>query len=53
MPSTDVIARVLIRARRIFEDQRGTVFVEYSSLLLLVAIAALAILSDVAGSSPN
>ena len=41
-----VIAR---RARRLLGDQRGTVFVEYSSLLLLLAIAAVALLSDGGG----
>jgi Flp pilus assembly pilin Flp len=30
---------------RLFADQRGTVFVRYSSIALLVAIAAIAVLS--------
>lgn len=34
-------------ARRIASDQRGTVFVKYSSLALLIAIAAIALLSHV------
>ncbi|HZP98955.1 MAG TPA: hypothetical protein VFB13_05410 [Reyranella sp.] len=46
----NVIAR---RTRRFLADQRGTVFVEYSSLVLLVAIAAIALLGHVGGSASN
>jgi hypothetical protein len=34
-------------------DQRGTVFVRYSSLALLIAIAAIAVLSRTTGHIPN
>jgi Flp pilus assembly pilin Flp len=38
---------------RLAADQRGAMFVEYSSLLLLIAIAALAVLADHGGFVPN
>ena len=45
-----MLAFLARKARRVFADQRGTVFVEYSSLVLLIAIAALALLSHFAGA---
>ena len=38
--------------RRLFTARRGTVFVAYSSFMLLVAIAAIALLTQVRGG-PN
>jgi Flp pilus assembly pilin Flp len=38
---------------RLAADQRGAMYVEYSSLLLLVAIAALAVLANHGGFVPN
>ena len=43
-----MLRRIAQRARTILADQRGAVFVEYSSLVLLIAIAALALLTHVA-----
>jgi Flp pilus assembly pilin Flp len=43
----EVLAR---KTRLFFADQRGTVFVEYSSLVLLIAIAAIALLSHIDGT---
>jgi len=34
-------------------DQRGTVFVEYSSLALLIAIAAITVLGEASGHFTN
>lgn len=48
-----MLAALVHRARRLLGDQRGTVFVEYSSLLLLLAIAAVALLSDGGGFIPR
>jgi Flp pilus assembly pilin Flp len=45
-----VLAR---RLRRFVCDQRGTVFIEYSSLVLLVAIAAIAVISHIGAGSSN
>jgi hypothetical protein len=39
------------RAQRMANSNRGTVFVEYSSLVLLIAIAAIALLAHVATPS--
>ena len=39
--------------QRLMADQRGAMFVEYSSLLLLVAIAAVAVLADHGGFVPK
>ncbi len=41
------------RVRRLVTDQRGTFFVGYSSLVLLVAIAALAVITHAANFTPN
>jgi Flp pilus assembly pilin Flp len=41
----------LSRTRRLLADQRGAVFVEYSSLALLVAIGAVALLSQWGGKT--
>jgi Flp pilus assembly pilin Flp len=38
---------------RLLADRRGIVFVHYSSIVLLVAIAAIALLSGAAGHFPN
>lgn len=40
---------LLLRARRLLTDRRGTMFVEYSSLTLLLAMAAVMILADLPG----
>jgi Flp pilus assembly pilin Flp len=37
------LSSAIARVRRLLADRRGTVFVEYSSLVLLIAIAALAL----------
>jgi Flp pilus assembly pilin Flp len=39
--------------QRLVADQRGAMFVEYSSLLLLFAIAAIAVLTDHGGFVPK
>ena len=39
--------------QRLAADQRGAMFVEYSSLLLLFAIAAIAVLTDHGGYIPK
>ena len=41
---------LLIRIRRLLADQRGSFFVEYSSLALLIAIAAVAFFSQLGGA---
>ena len=38
------------RIRKLFKDQRGTFLVEYSSFALLIAIAALALVTHVTGA---
>ena len=45
--------RLLEHANRLIADQRGTFLVGYSSLVLLVAIAALALLGNAAGALPH
>ncbi len=40
-----MISRLIKRAGKFTSDQRGTFFVGYSSLVLLVAIAALALVT--------
>jgi len=45
--------RVIAYARRLIADRRGAMYVEYTSLLLLVAIAAIAVLANHGGSAPN
>ncbi len=42
---------MIARIRHLLADRRGTVFVEYSSLVLLIAIAAIAVLTEVHGGS--
>jgi Flp pilus assembly pilin Flp len=46
------MSRIIAYARRLFADRRGTMYVEYTSLLLLVAIAAIAVLAN-HGGVPN
>jgi len=41
--------RFASRILKLFEDQRGSFLVEYSSFALLIAIAALALLTHVTG----
>ena len=40
------MSAVLARMRRLLADERGAMYVEYSSLTLLVALAAVAVLSN-------
>jgi Flp pilus assembly pilin Flp len=41
-------------SRQLFTDQRGTVFVEYTSLVLLITLFALTVLSQFGGGpAPN
>jgi Flp pilus assembly pilin Flp len=46
------MSRLLAYARRLIADRRGTMYVEYTSLLLLVAIAAIAVVTN-HGGGPN
>ncbi len=41
---------MIARAWRLLANRRGTVFIEYSSLVLLFAIAAIAVLTELHGS---
>jgi Flp pilus assembly pilin Flp len=41
---------LLARIRRLLADRRGSFFVEYSSLALLIAIAAVAFFSQLGGA---
>ena len=43
---------IVRRARRIVANQQGTAFIEYTSLALLIAIAAIALLGHASGP-PN
>ena len=47
------MSRIIAHLRRISADRVGTMYVEYSSLLLLVAIAALAVLANHGGLTNN
>ena len=47
------MSALLSRARRLLADKRGAMFVEYSSLTLLVALAAIALLSGWGGRSTH
>ncbi len=47
------MSSIVAHAQRLLVDQRGTMLVEYSSLVLLIAIAALAILSQAGGGLPD
>jgi Flp pilus assembly pilin Flp len=47
------MSKVIAYARRLIADRRGAMYVEYTSLLLLVAIAAIAVLANHGGSVPN
>jgi Flp pilus assembly pilin Flp len=47
------MSRVVAYARRLIADRRGAMYVEYTSLLLLVAIAAIAVLANHNGVVPN
>lgn len=51
MPSARQVLSALASARRLLANRRGTVFIEYSSLVLLIAIAAIAVLSEVHGGN--
>jgi len=44
---------LLARARRLLADSRGAMFVEYSSLVLLVALAGITVLSQWGGRSTH
>jgi Flp pilus assembly pilin Flp len=45
------MSKVIAYARRLVADRRGTMYVEYTSLLLLIAIAAIAVLANHGGVS--
>jgi Flp pilus assembly pilin Flp len=47
------MSRVVTYVRRLIADRRGTMYVEYTSLLLLVAIAAIAVLANHGGGASN
>jgi Flp pilus assembly pilin Flp len=48
------LSSAIARVRRLFADRRGTVFIEYSSLALLIAIAAIALATQSGdGKIPN
>jgi Flp pilus assembly pilin Flp len=47
------MSTIITYARRLLADQRGAMYVEYSSLLLLFAIAAIAVLTDHGGVIPK
>ena len=47
------MSRFMACLRRLSTDQAGAMYVEYSSLLLLIAIAALAVLANHGGFSTN
>ena len=40
-----LLSSMIARARLLCDDRRGTMFIEYSSLVLLIAIAAIAVLA--------
>ena len=44
---------IVARARRLLADCRGSFFVEYTSLVLLLAIAAIALVAGIHGPTPN
>ena len=47
------MSRFIAHLRRLGANQVGAMYVEYSSLLLLVAIAALAVLANHGGFTTN
>ena len=47
-----MISGLMVYARRLVADRRGAMYVEYTSLLLLIAIAAVAVLAN-QGGTPN
>jgi Flp pilus assembly pilin Flp len=47
------MSRFIAYIQRLVADQRGAMYVEYSSLLLLFAIAAIAVLTDHGGFVPK
>jgi Flp pilus assembly pilin Flp len=47
------MSALLARSRRLLADQRGAMFVEYSSLTLLVALAAIVMLWQWGGKTPT
>lgn len=44
---------IVARARRLLADCRGSFFIEYSSLVLLLAIAAIALVAQFHGPVAN
>lgn len=44
---------IIARAKRLFADRRGSFFVEYSSLVLLLAIAAIALVAQLHRGAPK
>jgi Flp pilus assembly pilin Flp len=44
---------MVARLRRLLADCRGSFFIEYSSLVLLLAMAAIALVAQVHGPTPN
>jgi Flp pilus assembly pilin Flp len=47
------MSSIVAHVQRLLADQRGTMFVEYSSLVLLIAIAALAVVTQAGGGLPD
>jgi Flp pilus assembly pilin Flp len=47
------MSRLIAYLQRLIADRRGAMFVEYTSLLLLFAIAAIAVLTDHGGFVPK
>jgi hypothetical protein len=44
---------LLARIQNLLADRRGSFFIEYSSLVLLLAIAALAMVAELHGNPPG
>jgi Flp pilus assembly pilin Flp len=44
---------LLARAKALLEDHRGSFLIEYSSLVLLLAIAAIALVAEMHGNMPT
>jgi hypothetical protein len=47
----DLMPRIIACGRRLLADRRGTALIGYSSLMLLVAIAAIAMLTQFRGGA--
>ena len=47
------MSKIITYVRRLIADRRGTMYVEYTSLLLLIAIAAIAVLANHGSGMPN